>query len=83
MRMTGVEMVSLDRDHTFLGQHLLQRGIRFGYLTVILSIVPGARVVKCVTGEEGEIAPSLILFHPMTLEKSFRLPNRLILHHMA
>ena len=44
MRPAGVWMVSMDQDHAFSDQHLLQLGIRSGYLTVV-SRVPCARVV--------------------------------------
>ena len=49
-----------------------------GYLTLV-SRVPCARVVSCVAILEGEIASWLILFHPMTVEKSLRV----IQHHTA
>ena len=42
-----VWMVSVDQDHTFPDHHLLQLGIRLGYLTVV-SRVPCARVVRRV-----------------------------------
>ena len=45
-------MVSMDQAHVFPGQHLLQLGIRSGYLTVV-SRVPCARVVCCVARQEG------------------------------
>ena len=53
MRLTGVWMVSVDQDHAFPDQHLLQLGIRSGYLTVV-SRVPCARVVCCAARWEGE-----------------------------
>ena len=40
-------MVSVDQDHAFLGQHLLQLGIRLGYLTVV-SRVPCASAICSV-----------------------------------
>ena len=52
MRPTGVWMVTVVQDYGFLGQHLLQFGIRLGYLTVV-SRVPCARVLRCVTRYEG------------------------------
>ena len=45
-------MVSVDQDHAFLDQHLLQLGIKLGYLTVV-SRVPCARIVRCLTRYEG------------------------------
>ena len=53
MRPTGVWMVSVDQDYAFPGKHLLQLGIRLDHLTVV-SRVPCARVVRCVTLLEGE-----------------------------
>ena len=35
MRLTGIWMVSVDQDHTFPDQHLLQLDIRLGYLTEV------------------------------------------------
>ena len=52
----GVWMVSVDQDHAFPDQHLLQLGIRLGYLTVV-SRVPCARVSCCAVRLEGKIAP--------------------------
>ena len=52
MRPTGVSMVSLDQDHAFRGHHLLQVGIKRGYLTVI-SRVPCARVLCCAARLDG------------------------------
>ena len=46
MRSTGVFIVSMDQDHAFRGQHLLQLGTKTGYLTVV-SRVPFARVLCC------------------------------------
>ena len=54
MRLTGVWMVSVDQDHAFPDQDLLQLGIRQGYLTMVGS-VPYARVLHGVTrNEEGD-----------------------------
>ena len=52
MRLRGVWMVSMDKDHAFPDQHLLQLGIRSGYLT-LTSKVPCARVVRCAARLEG------------------------------
>ena len=52
MRPTGVWMVSVDRDHAFWGQHLLQLGTRFGYSTAV-SRVPCARVLCCAARLDG------------------------------
>ena len=41
-------MVSIDQEHAFPDQHLLQLGIRLGYLTVG-SKVPCARIVGYVS----------------------------------
>ena len=46
-------MVSVDQDHAFRGQYLLQLGARLGYLTVV-SRVPCARIVCCAARLEGE-----------------------------
>ena len=46
MRLTDVKMVSMEQDHAFPDHHILQLGIRLGYLTVV-SRVPCARVVCC------------------------------------
>ena len=46
-KLTGVWMVSVDQDHAFPDQHLLQLGTRSGYLTVV-SRVPCARVIYTV-----------------------------------
>ena len=70
MRRTGVWMVSVDRDHDFRGQHLLELGTRSGYPTVI-SRMPCARVLCCAARLEEEIAPKLIPFGSMIVEKSF------------
>ena len=53
MRPAGVKMVSVDKDHAFPGQHVLQLGIRFGRLTVV-DRVPYARFVHCAARLEGE-----------------------------
>ena len=53
MRPMGVLMVSVDQDHAFRGQHLLQLGTRSGYSTVV-SRVPCARVLCCAVRIEGE-----------------------------
>ena len=45
-------MISMDQDHAFSDQHLLQLCIRLGYLTVV-SRVLCARVVCCAAGNEG------------------------------
>ena len=49
----GVWMVSVDQDHAFSDQQLLQLGIRLSYSNVI-SRVPCARVVCCAARQEGE-----------------------------
>ena len=53
MRPMDVLMVSVDQDHAFRGQHLLQVGTRLGYSTVV-SRVPCARVLCCADRLEGE-----------------------------
>ena len=53
MRPTGVWTVSVDQDHGFPGQHLLQLGTRLGYSNVV-SRIPCARVVSHVARLEGE-----------------------------
>ena len=70
MRPTGVWVVSVDQDHAFPDQHLLQLGIKLGYLTVV-SRVPCARVVCCVARLEGEDSFIIAPFHPITVENSF------------
>ena len=52
MRLKGVWMVSVNQDHALHDQHLLQLGIILGYSTVV-SRVPCARVLRCVTRYEG------------------------------
>ena len=52
MRPTGDWMVSVDQDHAFRGQHLLQLGTKSGYLTVV-DRVPGAWVLYCAARLEG------------------------------
>ena len=52
IRLTDVRVVSVDQDHAFPDNHLLQLGIRFGYLTAV-SRIPWARVVCCVARHEG------------------------------
>ena len=56
MRPTGVWMVSVDQDHAFRGQYLLQLGARSGYLTVV-SRVPCARIYAVRPDSKGKIAP--------------------------
>ena len=51
-RPTGVWMISVDQDHAFWGQHLLQLGTRLGYSTVV-SRVPCVRVLCCAARLEG------------------------------
>ena len=63
-------MVSVNQDHAFPGQHLLQHGIRLGYLTVV-SGVPWEGVVCCAARLEGEDSSIIDPFHPMIVEKSF------------
>ena len=53
MRPTGVWVVSVDQDHAFRGQHLLQLGTRSGYLAVI-NRVPCVRALCCVAILEAE-----------------------------
>ena len=53
MRPTSVWMVSVDQDHAFPGQPVLQLGTRLGYLTVV-SRVPCARVLGCAARLDGE-----------------------------
>ena len=45
-------MVSVDQDHAFRGQYILQLCTKSGYLTVV-SRVPGARVLCCAARLEG------------------------------
>ena len=49
-------MICVDQDHAFPDQHLLQLGIRLGYLTVV-SRVHCARGLCCVTRYEGGDSP--------------------------
>ena len=53
MRLTGLRMITMEQDHAFPDQHLLQLGIRSGVLTVV-SRVPCARVLHCVTSQKAE-----------------------------
>jgi len=55
-----VWMVSVDQDLVFPDQHLLELGIRSGYLTLI-SRVPCARVLCCLT--RYEVGDSPIIDH--------------------
>jgi len=73
-------MVSVDQDHVFPGQHLLQLGIGSSYLTVI-SRVPCTRVVCCVATLQGTDCSIIDLFHPMIVEQSLWALNRFIQHH--
>ena len=73
-------MVSVDQNHVFPGQHLLQLGIRSSYLTVI-SRVPCTRVVCCVATLQGTDCSIIDLFHPMIVEQSLWALNRFIQHH--
>ena len=61
MRLMGVWMVSVDQDHAFPDQHLLQLGIRLGYFTVVIG-VPCARVIRCVARYEGGDSSIIDLF---------------------
>ena len=72
MRPTGVWMVSVDQDHTFPNQHVLQLGIRVGFLAVV-SNVHCVRVVCCAALLEGRASSITDPFRPMIVEKSFRL----------
>ena len=83
MRLTGVWMVSLDQDHAFRDQHLLQLGIRSGYLTVV-SRVPCARLLRCAgRHERGDSSIIRFLFIQWQLRFLFRVLNRFIQHQMA
>ena len=70
MRLISFWMVSVDQDHTFHDQHLLQLGIRLGHFTVV-SRVPCARVVYCAARREREDSVIIDLIRPMIVEKSF------------
>ena len=61
MRLEGVWMVSVDSDYAFPSQHLLQLGIRSGYLTVV-SMVPCARLVSCVARHKEKDSSIIYLF---------------------
>ena len=63
-------MVSVDQDHALPDQHLLQLGIRLGFLTVV-SRVPCARVICCVARQEGEDSSIIDVFCPVIVEKLF------------
>ena len=63
---TGVWMLSMDRDHAFPGQHLLQLVTRLGYLTVV-SRKPCARVL-CVRGQTRGVI--LLWIDPFSLKDS-------------
>ena len=54
-------MVSVNQDHAFPGQHLLQHGIRLDYLTVV-SGLPGEGVVCSLARLEGEDSSIIDLF---------------------
>ena len=53
MRLENVWTVSMDQNNAFPDQHMLQLGIRSGYLTVV-SRVPCARGLRCVARQEAE-----------------------------
>ena len=55
-------MVLVDQAYAFQGQHLLELGIRSGYLTVV-SRVPCARVLCCAARLEGEDCSKLDPFN--------------------
>ena len=80
MRLIGVWMVSVDQDHAFLNQHLLQLGIRSGYFTVV-SRAPCARVVRCVARREGEHSSISDAFYQIIVEKSFVLLIKFMQHN--
>ena len=71
----------VDRDHAFPDRHLLLLGIRLGYLTVV-SRVPCARVLRCVTRYEGGDS-SIIGSISSNDRNEVRLLNSIIQHHMA
>ena len=68
-------MVSMDQDHAFLGQHLLQLGTRSGYCLTVVSRVSCSRIVCRAARLEGTDSFTTDHFHPMILEGSFRLLN--------
>ena len=70
MRPIGVWMVSVDQDHAFRGQHLLQLGTKTGYLTVV-SRVPCARVLCCAARLEGRDCSVIDPFSPNNSTKVF------------
>ena len=82
MRPTGVRMVSMDQDDAFRGQHLVKIDTGLGY-SIVLSRVSCSRDVCCVARLEGTDSFTTDHFHPMIVEESFRLLNRLIQHHAA
>ena len=53
IRLRGVRMISMDQDHAFPYQYLLQLGIRSDYLTMV-SKVPCARITHCAAWRDGE-----------------------------
>ena len=62
-------MVSIDQYHVFQGQHLLQLGIKLGYLTVV-SRVPCARVVCCAARLEREDSSIIDSFSSSNIDSS-------------
>ena len=70
MRLTDVSMVSVEQDHVFPDQHLLQLGISSGYFTMV-SRVPCARVVCCVARLEREDSSIIDSFSPNDSRKVF------------
>ena len=70
MRPTGVWIASVDRDHAFWGQHLLQLGTRLDCLTVVCR-VPCARVLWRAARLKGEDYSIIDSFCSMIIAKSF------------
>ena len=64
-------MVSVDQNHAFPERYVLQLGTRLGYLTVV-SRVPCARVLCCVTGQEAGDSSINDIFCPIIGAKYFK-----------
>ena len=77
MKFIGIRMVSVDPNHAFPSQNLLQLGLRLGYLSVV-STVFCVRSVCCVAGKENKNSSIIIPFHLITVNNCFRLLHGLI-----
>ena len=70
MMFKVVWIVSVDQDHAFPDQHLLQFGVRLGHLTVV-SRVPWARVLRCVTRYEAGYSSTIDYFSSVDSREVF------------